>query len=510
MESHVEPTADGARVTGRVLDELGVVRPLARLYPTNGTLRPCSATELFTSDPIDADERGEFCFEVPSLSPGELVLEVSSPYYETHLAHLSLDAGALATPRFRGAPSRLSRSSDVAESVEILLPATSEEEGGALILRAHCGEEQSLLGEREAHSGELVRFEVRGGLFPKVGPCRLEAEFGAAPHVRAASPWSVEVWDVVALELESVESRGDRNRLVLRARTSSGPAQSGVVEIREEKSELFLGSAEVKAGRAELELGAVESERAARAAFVSSSPYESAGAPLSLTLPPRASARLRWALHALVATAFFAWLFWRWRRGLRPERPDERIAPPGEASILAVERARGAIRGRVADAHTGEGLGRAQIELFSVQAAGRTLLEWTQTDHDGRFRLTTRYDGASFLRLRVESPSHMTLEARVSSAELTAHLTERRRASLQALIAWAREPGSFWRRQTPPTPHELARLAEREGEPERAAWAQRIELFAYGQKEPSEEEIRALEQASPEPAHVDGSKRPSL
>src|SRR5690606_345064 len=121
--------------------------------------------------------------------------------------------------------------------------------------------------------------------------------------------------------------------------------------------------------------------------------------------------------------------------------------PPKKALVEASGGRVGAVCGRVLDAHTGAPLCQAQLSLSKVNVERAEQLESVQSDDAGAFVFQTQVESHPLLRLEVTSADHMTLTSTVKGAQVTVHLTERRRAVVFSLISWARQAGRPWDRK---------------------------------------------------------------
>lgn len=498
-EEKLEETARGFRVSGKITDELGLPRANAELSSAR-VLTTCAMTETSLPDarpPVVSDADGNFCFDVEAQRGEKLIFQVRAADHETLSREVSLSGSTDAPPRFVRAPAVVDQASRALEVIEVLVPKTRDEvRSGTLELAVRVTGDRFTLETRPLHEGELARFELRGDVFPKVGPAELEATWTVldAP-TRGATPRALDVQSTVKIEFEDANPSTSGVIVHLRVVTARGVAESGLVELRDEKDE-FLGSADVHDGRTVIALRRQETEQRVTARYVPTSPHLLPGESLAFDLPASRSALLPWLVHGSLIIAFVCWLWLRWRRSADASRLGEVVLPPGRAVVKTRGPRRGPLAGIVLDAHTGEPVANAALELRATDVDAERVIETTASGPDGRFEMKTSRDGAGLLRLVVDGPRHMRLEALVSTGQLDVHVTERRRAGLLALVRWARQPGSPWNRQRAPTPGDVERAAVERNAPEEAAWAARVAGTVYGPEAPTEEQIQELASTS--------------
>jgi len=439
-------------------------------------------------------------------------VEVSAQSHETYRGELRLRPVHDDVPRFVQAPTLVDLESPSPLVVEVW-SSTEHQSTSTLLVEAVRDGSVERLAERPITHSELARFEIPTVAFGAPGRIVLRASrIAAGAQAGGASssmPWAVDVRGQVVIEPVAVARDDEWESATVSVRSHEHAVTSGLVEVRDVPSGHFLASADVENGEARLRWKARsdDSARTVRLAYAPASPHFQAGPELPLSLPPRSWFSLRSALQAIALVGLLGWLVWYWRKTTRTSSVTggAAVVPVGEAGIVPVRRRGGSIRGTVVDAHTGSALAQVKLRLVAPTATGVSELETTTSDADGAFRFSTDRRSASVLRLEAASVAHMALDALVTSTELEVRLTERRRAGLVALLAWARSSGSPWLQKKAPTPGEMSRVLLEQGSNARASWALDLERLTYGPERPTDQEIRDLESLPSGSADVDGS-----
>jgi hypothetical protein len=509
VQTEAELTAEGHQVIrGRVNDEVGapvsgtlhIRTPSGRpanvqvcpWLPPESQLPPRKQLESPGTIPVALD--GTFCF-IAEEAKGLVLVTHAEHFLETvHDLDLGLER-SLTSPTFVEAPATLDLHQNESHVVQIL--ARSERrppDGARLALSLEC-DVPHLLGESSLAESRVQRFEFKTPVEAKPGSCRFVAT-ASAPHdkpLRATR--SVLLRDRVQLTL--AEERHDDEFVAVEVKVTGqarakqrAPLDEGLIEAREGGA--FVGLGPVRGGTASLEFKAGHAPRVIELTYVPASSAYLPGEPLALHLPALRSG-FRWAgAHTLGLLAFCIWLGYAW---LRPRDGKERgagAAPPKRALLRESGKRTGPISGRVLDAHTGAPLAQIEIELRLVGALESRLLEQTRTNAAGEFHLETHLESHALLSLTARGDRYMTLSSPTRGAEVTVHLTERRRALVQALVAWARKSGRLWDRKPAPTPLTIERTARQHGDDTTAEWAQKVSRAAYGAEPPSELTARDL------------------
>jgi hypothetical protein len=188
---------------------------------------------------------------------------------------------------------------------------------------------------------------------------------------------------------------------------------------------------------------------------------------------------------------FFAWLTYIWLRPSMSAREVEKVQPK-VGSIISQKNVSGRIFGQVLDAHTGEAIFNAQLELKRREATEAKTIETATTNREGRFQFNTKFKGSDHMTLTASTSTHMTIHALVHSAEVTVHLILRRRETLRQLIEWARTRGTPWHRSPASTPFQVRTAADGLKRSVEKGWSEDVARAAYGAKTPKEQEVRAL------------------
>ncbi len=510
VHAESEPTAEGQQIIrGRLSDENGQPVPGELAIVNQGGRKvdaevcpwldpeetPGLRRQLEAPGTIQVGADGAFCF----VTEGEkgLVIEARSKnFIETvHDLDLGLER-QLTRPRFVTAPSTLNLNVDDSHVVQILGRSESRPPDGAeLRLQLDC-EETHVLGESSLTDTRMQRFEF--GAPASVGPgnCQFVAEASAPGHAPLRATRSVLLRDEVRLTIAAREL--ESRKLALSVSVGNARERSivdeGLVEARDHDAFVALGP--VNGGVAALEFELTQSERTIELRYIPASPSWVPGPPLVLTIPAQ-DVGFRWAgVHMIGLLTFCAWLGYAWLRPKKTKDEPTMTLPPKRAQVSESGKRAGPIAGRVFDAHTGEPLEGIAVALAEVGADHVQKLECSVTGRDGSFRFETQIEDHPLLRISTEGPEHMRLSAPTRSTNVTIHLTHRRRALVQGLVAWARRAGRPWTRRPAATPGTVEATARERGEHAKEEWARSVATAAYAQELPTEARVEALREPS--------------
>jgi hypothetical protein len=209
-------------------------------------------------------------------------------------------------------------------------------------------------------------------------------------------------------------------------------------------------------------------------------------------------AHLPWV--ALAALAGF-WIIRAWRRPRRRREPDARtLRPAGRPEAILVRALPDATAwtGRVVDAHSGEVVARATVQIEVPGIDAERVLSSAVTDAFGQFELARVESSNEAARLVVRASEHSELRQELPPVgEVLISLVLRRRSLLIALSRWAREMGRPWAGVPEPTPAHVAEVATQQDRHETRAWAEWLERAAYGADVPSEDTESNLTSQTP-------------
>jgi len=486
------------RVHGRLADEgdqpLGGTLELSTPGGEGLRTRPCGADSKVDGEPIAIPTDGKFCVEV--LAHHGLVRAVakSDNFLDATVDVMAHNQRRIPAPRFTHAPQVIDLGDGSPAVVEVLASSGQVNSPVELNLSLLCGGTPHPLGSRSIAGSRMERFEldIRGEVAP--GQCQLVAEASATRLSPSSDSRNVLVRAQVSLETATFENSESSVRVDVLVRRGEHPINSGVLEVRDDGA--FVISAPVKEGAAHLDLEREFQSRELSVAYVSSDPALIPEAPLTIEISARSSG-FHWAgIHTAFLISFALWLGYAWLRP-RDARVQSQISPPPkEARVRSSGSSKGAIRGRVLDAHTNLPLSNAVVSLSRVEVDSTTLLEEQSCDDSGCFSFKTEMGSHPLLRFEARADEEMTLTADVRSAELTIHLSNRRRAALAQLVTWARRQGRPWYRAAAPTPGDVGQIAQREEKPAVANWAEAVAVAAYAPQIPEERAVRDLETPS--------------
>lgn len=455
---------------------------------------PSPRKQLESPGTIHVGIDGTFCF-VAEEKKG-LVLEAQSEHFLKTVHDLDLGRErALSRPRFVQAPATIDLHLEESHIVQILARSESRPpKGASLVLNLLCTEPQ-LLGESSLEESRLQRFEFRPPTGVRPGTCQLVATVSAPEHKSLSASRSVLLRERIELTVDRTSHESGLFVLAVKAQgvATSRHHQSldeGLVEAREEGA--FVGLGPVRGGAATLEFETNETPRNIELAYVPASSAYLPGTQIVVTVPARGSG-FRWAsLHTIGLLAFCFWLGYAWLRPKPGIGKGSTIAPPRRQLLHEAGRKSGPISGRVLDAHTGDPLNGMRVALSEVGPEKSHFLEQVTTDSSGAFDFTTRLENHPLLVLSVEGENYMSLSSAARAAELTVHLTLRRRALVHGLVTWARKAGRPWDEKPAATPSSVEKTATERGDLSKAEWARKVAAAAYGPLAPTEGTARAL------------------
>lgn len=525
VHTEAEPTAEGHQIIrGRLNDEVGApVGGSISVQNQNGrpadvqvcpwlppeTLPPRKQLESPGTIPVALD--GSFCF-VAEEARGLVLVANSAHFLRTvHDLDLGLER-ALSRPSFVEAPATIDLHLDESHVLQIL--ARSERrppEGALLTLNLECATSHRL-GESALSESRVQRFEFRAPIDATPGTCKFSASASAPHHKQLTATRSVLLRDRVKLSLANQDQDAEFFRLSVKVEGIASAERhvtlsEGLVEARQAGA--FVGLGPVRNGHASLEFEAGQQKSEIELTYVAASPAYLPGEPLVVTVPALRSG-FRWAgVHTLGLLAFCLWLGYAWLRPRSGKESAPGTAPPKRALLRETGKKTGPITGRVLDAHTGTALSGIEIELREVGVEESRLLEQVATDSSGAFRLKTHLESYALLSLTARGDGYMTLSSPTRATELTVHLTERRRALVKELVAWARKSGRPWDRKPAPTPFSVEKVARGRGDDVTAEWAQKVSVAAYGAAPPSELTAQSLLAPTPPAQSAPSTRRGS-
>lgn len=503
IQAQLESAGGRARVTGRLLDELG--RPVQGTLVVRATdppqalpLEPCLlGTE--TDDPtthLSSAEQGDFCAWLSHSEEQVSIVASADHYQNTHLV-IQRDQSPLLPPRFIAAPTTLTRGSTHVNTVKIRVSAADPipTAAGQIALGLRCASTRSSLGKQPISSSQVV-FEFVTPADAALGTCQLEAEASSLGKAPARTQADVLVQAEVTLGVSQINVSADTAIVELIARAGDDIPKGAIEATR---GSVVLGSVPIRPhGPTPVEVPLIAQADDVMFRIVSGSSEYVAGAPVSVTLPALTFSQPDWLWHSIAALCFVAWLTWRWLLAARPRSlpaATRRTASLGRAT--AQPQSSGAIRGSVLDAHTQKPLAAVQLTLIEPRADGETVVESTVSNLRGEFQFATQFSGQSLLRLRAEHEHFMTLATAVTAATFVVELRSTRRAVLESLVAWARRSGRPWDVAPAPTTGHVRQIAAQRQEPHVGTWATEVERAAFGPDSPSEPEVTELLGRSP-------------
>lgn len=517
-------------IRGEVVDDVGASMPATRLEVDLGTAArrassctagPGGRAELTGKRlALTADDRGAFCARVeggPARGAKLSASVAASDLFEGAKVEATIEGDATGlvktTLRFESPPSDvdLDRESvkltatlgvDRADAERLAgttlrregIPLVVEDERGVELVRASTG------GDGRA------RFEIATATLAGPGEGLLRVRFAGSTSLQASSASIVVNRSArVSLSLAAAPQPGDADEgipIEVKATTSRGPVDGGIVEAN--GGGRALGASAVADGSAIVSVttpGGRPGVVPVTLRFVPAAPWFVPGPDLAteVVIEPPSSLGLM-GLFALVA-AVGGWVLSRWRRPAKPKEAEAPASarPPGHAEVLVVASHRGARgwKGRVIDAHDGNGIEGVSVVVTRPTFEGDGVLARCSTDAQGAFEIALEEATPAEATLRVEGELHAAIEQSLPvPGELRIALVTRRRALLDRLVRWARTKGPPWDGAREPTPGHVRRLAARSEAEDVASWAGSVEQAAFGPlpvDRAAEGEVRARE-----------------
>lgn len=366
----------------------------------------------------------------------------------------------------------------------------------------------TVLGTEPVVAGERAQFVVQSKLLGSPGAGTLVARSAGTSSIAAAERRErVQLTGIATLQLAADIAEGDpRDGVPIRVEVSSdfGPVPAGSVEALVDGRS--VGVSPVRGGQAAV-VASFEPTRAGPQTvtlrYLPSAPWWLAGASLDVQVhvpPPSPWRRVPWIVLAL---GIAAWLMRAWYRPSSKRREEKRQKghpPTGQPSIDVLERgpADRGWSGVVRDAHEGTPIEGATIRLIVPAFAGDGVVSSARADEKGRFELApAEHARAEGSRLEVSARFHSDLERPVPPpGSISIQLVSRRRALVDRLVDWTRRQGKPWNQEGEATPEQIRGLAKELRQRDVAAWANAVEVAAYGADPPEaadEEHVRERE-----------------
>ena len=195
--------------------------------------------------------------------------------------------------------------------------------------------------------------------------------------------------------------------------------------------------------------------------------------------------------------ACLGWVLRNWWRPLRRSVPNDKgleRVPVGVEHVRGSRNGPGRWTGHVYDTHTGAPIVTALVQVSKPTLHTFAVLAESHTANDGSFslELTNASEGSV---LTVKANRYSLLRRNVPQAgHLRIGVTRRRRTILDHLVTWSNRHQVH---DVVPTPLGVRRHALKMGNEEVAAWAEQVELAAFGPHEPTENDEARLQEATP-------------
>lgn len=503
IEASVAAYGAGTELKGAVTDDTGRPVPAAKVQvrwtaPSGSALvlpphEPCAGrasqreTPSYTGPAAEvsvlADSRGRFCVRFPLRMPdGNLVVGYVDGRGLLDGASVALNLVQPSELELRFVPPPQTLSAD-REQLTLQLEARQRSgqaatEAQPLTLSWHPDDAPAVvLGRRDAHVGELVRFSFATRDLRAPGVGELRARFGAGEHAVEAKARAMTTATVELRAEPRLEGDSDGNaEIEVHVDSRLGTANSGSVEALSGGRTVGIGA--VASGRAllHLRLGPGARPVPVRLRYLPSTPWWLSGAErtLMVRVPPQNPLRRAPWILALAALGAWVFLLWRRPRSAARGRVEDRTAAARTGTPAVVwepQRSAGeGYVGRVTDAHDGHAIAGASIRIRTLQGETTAV-----SDAGGEFRLAGGRGGT----LHVSAPWHASLEQSAPPPGLlSVALVTRRRALLSRLVQLAgRLRGNT---ETEPTPAEVARHAAGVERGDVVLWARAVEDAAYG------------------------------
>lgn len=480
-----EREGDGAvtRVSGSVYDDLG--RPLTTAtLRFAGVVRRC-ASAIAPSAEHPVGPAGDFCVEVPGprLSEGAEVLAPDHTPLRLSLEMLlkRTDGG---TGRLEVVEhSRLWDPEGVERTWNVGFRWRGENPTGAIRGELRCSQNAHTIFTRDLEDEGPTYVSVSDDPEVPAGPCAVE--IGASEGDRAGATVEVTVRRPVRVEVKATSD----GIYSVHATAKNTARVGGMLEIRGRDERYVAGATlDSEKSSAVLDLSHVPDERLT-IHYHPNRPWFLSTPPLAFEhVQPRPFFGRAWFQIALFSSLVLLVIgrFVRRESGAAPPSVLEGPAaspPPGGR--------RSALRGTVVDAHTGEPVPRATVELLEKTATTSRIRDRTFADESGAFEFEVR--ASPSLELSVSSATHLTVRVPTRVGPLEIALTGRRRALLGAFRTFVLRARVGRSGQGPfPTPEQArieATLEEREKD---AQWAEAVDQLAFGPEEPNERAVEAL------------------
>ena len=536
VEARVVPAALGIEVRGRLADDAGAPIGGAVVYiAVDGATLP--RVQACGPSPAEHHRGGRDEVGVGTSADGSFCLLILSPTLAGQLKLRSPatkdfeEARALVPidPKTRGLrlefqpkPRALPldrKTHDVVVKTRLEPPLDREARPPPIALEL-LDERKTMLDRQRIEAGGEAGFMFPASKLGPPGAGKLTVRFAGSPEIsRAETSIVVQRTVRVTMQLARPVQAGDpRDGLDVHVAVGSalGAVPGGSVEAVVGSES--VGTAPVVRGAAHLVAVFDAPQRGnvpLTLRYLPDSPWWVAAEPLRITAPvsgPSAWRRLPWLL---VALAIGAWVVSAWRRPKWAERekPEgERSRPTGRASVELIEAgpAESGWRGAVIDAHEGEPVPDARVQIVVPAFEGDGVARWARTDDRGEFELehvagATQAEGA---RIEVRAPWHTTLQKPVPRpGYVSIAVVSRRRALLDRLVRWAARRGRPWAQRGDATPGHVARVARRRSAKGVDRWARAVEEAAYGPAPLDEGQDHAVRRLEPERAQEDDQGR---
>lgn len=540
----VTARGDRIEVRGQLVDDNGT--PLAQMPLTvrfssmragRASLQPCSARTSRTQRArltLQTDKNGHFCLSTsktpaPSRAP-KLILAFAGDRY-----HKSTTLAVSPTPtvlrpslRFTNPIVEFKLGQSVQNlSLDLNLPpasaSASNEHRHVELALVGNGSSTNLGSQPVAEGDSTVEFSVNTARVGAPGPGRLVAVLHS-PDAPPATAQAV-LMRTVIVELSLVSTEGSSKGgfegastafVELQFATSTGlrhPAQGFIrvwsnSALRAQSSPLRGGIATVVLPRLNItDRNALDEELLIE--FVPSAPGWLPGTALPLSLSEALSSSHQWLWLLLLAAVILTCLPRR-RHKPRPlaspvPRPSaSTMRPLSGISLRPLAPANGfeGWLGHVRDAHDGQPICPALLELTVPNFRGAETVLQARTNKAGQFELSAAgfalQDG---IALRVRAPQHSTLTCELPLyRELNLVLSSRRRTLLEHLLRWGIGQKSGVLKSTDePTPSQILSAIDPIEDPDTAAWTQKMREQIYGPVPVDAETEAKLLESEPNP-----------
>lgn len=511
-----------AHLRVKLLDESGrslSLRTPEKCPPTLGVELARGFSSIPDTYILATDAAGGFCLRVPGdLRSGqvELSFEDDEGLFEPARQTLEIDATRRTmTLAFAPQPTSLNLGqSKQTLFVDTKLKQPSVRRGDAerihldLLLATGDGTPKKIA-STTVKAGSRAQFDVASTELGAPGRATLIASFAGSEAIQPAER-SVVVSRTAQVQLTlagggTSTSWSSGTSIPVAVGYIGGAVPSGSVEAR--VLGRTVGIAPVRDGAAQL-MVRVESSRRQEVAvtlhYLPDAPWWRPGPPLEahvMTVSPASWVRWTWILLAGLVAGWTALAWRRPRRRVKADREPNAAAPPGRPTLEILQRVapNSGWTGRVIDAHDGQPIGGATVQILGPTFRGSGTQHSTTTAQDGRFSLPPiPAPWPEGTLLRATGVFHASLEQTLPvEGEVLIHLTTRRRALLQRLGRWVERRGQPYVQTPEPTPAEVAETAEGQREANVAAWARGIENAAYGPVPPDDTVERSLTEREP-------------